>query len=234
MTTQPQRALGIIGLDVGLAPGESPAPRPGSVFNPATFDFPIIIETAAGAWAERVIAGDPALDPAYIAAARRLVDRGAVAITGDCGYTIRHQAAVAASVNVPVAMSSLLLAPTLLRQLPPAAKLAVVAAQSRHLGEDMLGVDDPADRARIVIGGIDGSKLVQNENMRPPPSTDIADIEKDVAACVAELRAAHPEIAALLFECTMFPMVTPAIRRLTGLPIYDTATLYRMTFAAVA
>ncbi|AZO13077.1 hypothetical protein EN836_29855 [Mesorhizobium sp. M1C.F.Ca.ET.193.01.1.1] len=130
-------------------------------------------------------------------------------------------------------MSSLLLAPTLLRQLPPVAKLAVVAAQSRHLGEDLLGIDDPAERARIVIGGIDGSKLLQNENMRPPIPTETADIESDVMACVARMRDAHPEIAALLFECTAFPRVTAAIRLMTGLPVYDITTLCRLTFASV-
>ncbi|WP_210203864.1 hypothetical protein [Phyllobacterium sophorae] len=234
MTNQPQRALGILGLEVGLAPGEFPPPLPYSVFNPATFDFPLIIETAAGAWADRVIPGDPTLEPAYIAAAQRLVERGAVAICGDCGFAIRHQAAVAASVKVPVAMSSLLLAPTLLRQLPADAKLAVVAADSTHCGVDLLGVDDPAARARVVIGGIEGGALWRNGKTRPPKPTSVAEIEFDVEACVARLRAAHPEIAALLFECTLFPTVTPAIRRMTGLPIYDTATLYRMTFASVA
>ncbi|MFC3320560.1 hypothetical protein [Mesorhizobium cantuariense] len=234
MTSQPQKALGILGLEGGLAPGQLPPPRPGSVFNPATFDFPIIIETVEGAWADRVIPGDSALEPAYIAAARRLIERGAVAISGDCGFSIRHQAAVAASVKVPVAMSSLLLAPTLLRQIPADAKIAVLTADSTHCGEDLLDVDDPAERARVVIGGIEGGALWQNEMTRPPRPTSVAEIESDVAACVLRLREAHPEIAALLFECTMFPMVTPAIRRITGLPIYDTATLYRMTFAAVA
>lgn len=124
VTTQ-QRALGIIGLEIGLPPREFPPPQPESVFNPATFDFPIIIETAAGALEERVIPGDASLEPAYIAAARRLVERGAVAITRDCGFSIWCQAALATSVKLPVAMSSLLLAPTLLRQLPAGAKLAV-------------------------------------------------------------------------------------------------------------
>nr|WP_287208881.1 hypothetical protein [Mesorhizobium sp.] len=224
MTTQPRRALGIIGLEIGLAPGEFPPPEPGSVFNPATFDFPIIIETAAGALTDRVIRGDPALEPAYIEAAGRLIGRGAVAITGDCGFSIRHQAAVAASVKVPVAMSSLLLAPTLLRQLPADAKLAVVTADSRHCGVDLLGVDDLAARSRVVIGGMEGDTWW----------TSVAKMEAGVSTCVARLRAAHPEIAALLFECTLLPKVTPAIRRITGLPIYDTATLYRMTFASVA
>ncbi|WP_245265843.1 hypothetical protein [Mesorhizobium sp. LNJC394B00] len=126
----------------------APTPRPGSVFNPATFDFPIITETVPEAWADRVIPGDPALEPAYIAAARRLVERGAVAISGDCGFTIRYQAAVASSVKVPVAMSSLLLVPMLLRQLPATAKLAVLTADSTHCGEDLLDVDDPAEGQR--------------------------------------------------------------------------------------
>lgn len=236
MKSKPERSLGILGMEVGLAPGEFPPPYLGSVFNPATFDFPIIIETAAESWADRVIPGDPTLEPAYIAAAQRLAERGAVAICGDCGFSIRHQAAVAASVEVPVAMSSLLLVPTLLRQLRADAKLAVITADARHCGEDLLGINDPAERARVVIGGIEGGKAWRNQPPRPTTyiAASIPDLESDVGSCVAQLRAAHPEIAALLFECTLFPPVAPAIRRITGLPIYDTATLYRMTFASVA
>ncbi|MER9134385.1 hypothetical protein [Mesorhizobium sp. M0768] len=54
----------------------------------------------------------------------------------------------------------------------------------------------------IVIGGIEGGKMLENACMRPPQPTDIADIENDVAACVARLRVANPDIAALLFTCT--------------------------------
>ncbi|TGT54145.1 hypothetical protein EN809_038975, partial [Mesorhizobium sp. M2E.F.Ca.ET.166.01.1.1] len=71
------------------------------------------------------------------------------------------------------------------------------------------------------------------ENMRPPIPTETADIESDVMACVARMRDAHPEIAALLFECTAFPRVTAAIRLMTGLPVYDITTLCRLTFASV-
>lgn len=231
MASETPRSLGILNLERGQP---TPKPRPGGFLNPATYDFPIIVETVEGAWADRVIRGDPALEPAYIAAARRLVERGAVAISSNCGFSIRHQAAVAAAVNVPVAMSSLLLLPSLLRELPPTAKIAVVTADSKHCSEDLLCVDDPDLRARIVIGGIEGGKLWQNEMKRPPPLTEIADIETDVAACVTRLRAAHPEIATIVFECTAFPMVTAAIRRMTGLPIYDITTLSRLTFASVA
>ncbi|WP_456865538.1 hypothetical protein [Bradyrhizobium sp. USDA 4503] len=140
---------------------------------------------------------------------------------------------MAASVNVPVVMSSLLLLPALLRQLPPLAKFTVLTYDSTHCGEDLLGLDDPAERARIVVGGIEGGKFWHDELKRPAPPIDVAAIETDVAACIARLRAAYPEIASILFECAAFPMVAPAIRRIAKLPVYDITDLCRMTMASV-
>ncbi|WP_024520898.1 hypothetical protein [Bradyrhizobium sp. Tv2a-2] len=231
MASQTPRSLGLLHLERGLSlDGASP----GSLMNPATFHFPILLETVEGAWADRVIQGDPGLEAAYIAAARRLIEQGAVAISSTCGFSIRHQAAVAASVEVPVATSSLLLLPMLLRQLPRSAKIGVVTADSRHCTEDMLGIDSRAERARIVIGGIEGGELWRNEMQRPPAPTDTADIEADVALCVARLRGGDPEIAALLFECTAFPLVKQAIRQITRLPIYDIVDLCRIMMASVS
>nr|WP_247475664.1 hypothetical protein [Bradyrhizobium sp. 30] len=233
MASQTQRSLGILDLEPGVSPDARPT-TPGFLRCPTTFEFPTILETVEGAWADNVIRGDPSLEPAFIAAARRLVHRGAVAISANCGFSIRHQLAVAGAVNVPVAISSLLLVPSLLRQLPATGKLAVVTADSRNCGEDLLGINDPAERARVVIGGIEEGIFLQNEMKRPPPRTDVADIQADVVACVARLREAHPSIAALLFECTAFPIAAPAIRGATGLPVYDITTVCRLTFAAIA
>ncbi|MFK4529227.1 hypothetical protein ABIF90_007208 [Bradyrhizobium japonicum] len=108
-------------------------------------------ETVARAWADNVILGSPPPESAYIAAARRLVDRGVVTISVNCGVSIRHQATVAASVDVPVALSSLLLLPKLLRRLQPSTKLAIITADSKQLGKDVLGLDDAADRSRVVV-----------------------------------------------------------------------------------
>jgi hypothetical protein len=204
------------------------------MLNSSTFDFPTITETVAGAWVENVVRGDPALEPAFIAAARRLVEQGASAISSTCGFSIRHQPIVAASVDVPVVMSSLLLLPVLLRQLPRRGKIAVLTYDSTHLSEDLLGVDDPAERARIVIGGIEGGKFWHDELKRPAPPTDVAAIETDVAACIARLRGAHPEIAAILFECAAFPTVASKIRGIARLPVYDITDLCRMTMASIA
>ncbi|WP_247523557.1 hypothetical protein [Bradyrhizobium sp. 145] len=181
-----------------------------------------------------MIRGDPALEPAYVAAAQRLVEQGAIAISSNCGFSVRYQSAVAASVNVPVALSSLLLLPTLLRQLPAGSKLAILTADSSHCDEALLGIKDLAQRARVVIGGVEGGKLWQNEMVRPPAYTETWEIEADVVACLGRLQVTHEGVAAILCECTGFPPVASAIRRITKLPVYDVTDLCRMTMASVA
>ncbi|WP_247479630.1 hypothetical protein [Bradyrhizobium sp. CW9] len=234
MTAETLHALGILKLERGVPPGATPpAPPCGSMLNPTSFDFPVVYETVEGAWVDNVVRGDPELEPAFIAAARRLVERGAVAISSTCGFSVRHQAAVAASVNVPVGLSSLLLLPFLLRQLPPLSKLAVLTYDSNFCGDDLLGLDDPDERARIVIDGIEGGKFWHDELKRPAPPTDVAAIEADVVSCVARLRDAHPQIAAILFECAAFPVIAPAIRRVARLPVYDVVGLCRQMMASV-
>ncbi|MER9751823.1 hypothetical protein [Mesorhizobium sp. M0140] len=231
MTALLPRALGILSLDQGQDPAEPYAS--GSIQSTGSAYLPRIDEIVEGALVERVVRGDLALEPAYVAAAKRLVERGAVAISSDCGYTIRYQKAVASSVNVPVAMSSLLLLPTLIRQSPPSAKIGVVTYDSTCFGDGLLGLHDPAEKDRVVVGGIEGSKYWHDERKHPAPPADVAALEADISACIARLRAAHPEIAIILFECTGFAPVAPAIRRITQLPVYDIYLLRSLLVSSV-
>nr|WP_210314609.1 hypothetical protein [Rhizobium lentis] len=218
-----------------LEPGFVPdAPSPvGSLHHPATFEFPTIRETVPGAWAEVVVRGDPALEAPFIAAAQRLAERGASAIAADCGFSIRHQAAVAAAVEIPAAVSALMLVPMILRQLPAEAKLAVLTFDATHCGKELLGLSDPSEEARVVIGGLEHSQTWINEMKRPPDPTDAVILEQDVCACIEKLRLIHPEIRAILLECTMFPRIAQPVRRFTGLPVYDVTTLCRMVMESV-
>lgn len=231
MTSQPSPALGILRLEFGR---HEQSPTPDRYMDPAWIGMPVISETAEGAWTERVVRGDPELADAYVAAARRLVDRGAVAICSDCGFTLRYQTAVASAVNVPVTMSSLLLIPTLLHQLPKFTKLAILTANATQLSEELLGVRDPEDRSRIVIGGIEESEVWRMWLERPIRRASAELLENEVIACVERLRVEHPQIGAFLFECTAFPRTAPAVRRITNLPLYGVDTITRMTAASVS
>lgn len=233
MTLESGKYLGILDVESNLPLGGAPAPLAGSLLSSASFGLPVIMETVEGAWVDLVVRGDPKLEPSYVAAAKRLVERGAIAISSYCGGAIRFQAALAAAVDVPVLTSSLLLVPVLLRQLAPSKKLAILTLNSRVFSEDWLGLRHDVQRQRIVIGGLEDGKLEQNESMCPPQPTDIADIENEIFACVERLRTANPEIGALLFSCTLFPPAAPAIRQRTGLPVYDITTLCRTTLQAI-
>ncbi|RWF80009.1 MAG: hypothetical protein EOQ36_33265 [Mesorhizobium sp.] len=218
--------LGVLDLWNGHPPGTTPQ----------TFDGrPVISEAVPGAWWQAVLDDEPGLYSAYAEAARRLVDRGAVAISSGCGFTVRYQEAVAAAVKVPVSTGSLLFAPTVIRHLPPQTKLGVLTAHEKYVGTDLLGVlHDPAERARVVVDGISGSLLVKGELMCPTVElgTD-EDTERHLTAAVHRLRAAHPDIGAFIFECSEFPRPAPKLRRMTGLPIYDHHTSRRLMLGAM-
>ncbi|WP_247415594.1 hypothetical protein [Bradyrhizobium sp. 159] len=194
--------------------------------SPDTYGFPVDIESVKGSTVDRTMSGDLTLVPAYINAARKLVERGAVAIGSNCGFAIRYQAAVSAAVDVPVMLSSLVLLPALLRQFAASAQIGVVTSDSTLFAEDLLGITDEAERARVVLVGIEGGNMSRNSAMNRP--TELAEIEEDVGVCVKRLLDANPKVGALLFTCTLFPAITPAIRRRFGRPIYDISTACRL------
>ncbi|ESY15380.1 hypothetical protein [Mesorhizobium sp. LNJC394B00] len=228
---QPAQILGILDLEPG--PSVDKSSTPGTLQDPATFNFPIIRETAAGAWVDVVVRGDPGLERAFVAAAQRLVKRGAAAITADCGFSIRHQAAVAAAVKVPVALSALMLVPVILRQLPATARLAVLTFDATCCGKDLLEIDDAFELARVAIGGVENTQTWINEMARPAVPTDAEVLRNDVCARIQTLRETNPEIGAVLLECTMFPRVAQSVRHFTGLPVYDVTTLCRMVMESI-
>ncbi|WP_247903890.1 hypothetical protein [Bradyrhizobium sp. 131] len=179
MTSQAEPSLGVLLLKRGVQPlRPNPTPLAGSLTNPATFNFPVISERVEGAWVENVVRSDPSLGEPYIVAARRLVDRDAVTISSNCGFSNSASggcSSLAESFRADV--SSPLLLPALLRQLPTPAKIAVLTYDSSHCGEDLLGVDDLDTRARIVIGVIEGGKFWHDELKRRAPPVDIAAID---------------------------------------------------------
>lgn len=229
-----ERSIGVLDVEPGLPAGSENSYRlAGSMFNADTFGLPVLLDTVEGASIDLLMRGESSLEASYIAAARRLEGRGAVLISSSCGGAIQYQDAIAKAVNIPVLTSSLILLPLLLRQLSRSAKIGVMTFDARAFREDWLGIGDPAERRRVVIGGVEGGKLFHNESKCPPETTTLADIENDIATSVAHLRAANPEIAALLFSCTLFPPAAPSIRRSTGLPVYDVVTLCQATLRSL-
>jgi hypothetical protein len=144
----------------------------------------------------------------FIAAGRRLVDRGAWAVAGNCGLMIVHQAALARALPVPVLLSSLIQLPLIARMLSPEAAIGVVASGATSLSASMEGQPAFAAAVREERGEL-----------------DFAAVTAEAVQVARTLAARHPEVKALLFECVDLPPYAHAVQEAVGMPVFDMTTL---------
>ena len=90
-----------------------------------------------------------------------------------------------------------------------------------------------ADPLTPVEGITPGSPL-HGTLLQDLPDLDMADARAQVLAAAGRLRARHPELQALVLECTNLPPYAPALRQATGLPVHDITTLLAERMAALA
>jgi Asp/Glu/hydantoin racemase len=212
----------IHGAPLGILMLDTRFPRiPGDMGNAATWPFPVLYRVVRGADPERVVLqGARGLLPDFIAAARDLVDLGAEAITTTCGFLSLFQRDLAEAVNVPVATSALMQVPFVQAMLPPGRRVGVVTVSRAALTEAHLeAAGAPAD---TPLAGTEGGAefypvIVRGER----PHLDVALAEADIVAAGRDLVARHPEVGALVLECTNMPPYAAALAEAVGLPVYD-------------
>lgn len=216
------KTLGVLSLsNVGEYHGEHPDFGQG-VGDARRYESPPIWKTIPGGWARDVVFGKPALEDEYVKAAQELVREGADAITCDCGFTVRYQRAIAAAVSVPVSTSSLLLLPTLLSNAPANKKIAILTADSRFLDAGIFATVGIHEPSRLVVEGLEGT-ATYDYMWAEKGEIHVNDVLADIDDIVVRVKK-HGDVAAILCECTIFPRVSPKIRKLTGLPVYDAAS----------
>jgi Asp/Glu/hydantoin racemase len=212
-------AVGIIVLNVGYPL------IPGNVANATTFPFPVRYRVVDGADIPSLLAGDRSLLEPSLAAARELEKDGCHAIVGACGYFAKFQREMAAGLGVPAYMSSLLQAPMILSGLKPGEALGVVCASAPALDSATLAsVGIPADAA-IRVSGLQDAPAFRASILEGQGWIDNDAVRDEVVATATSLVAEHPEIRALLLECSDMPPYAAAVQRATGVPVWDFTTL---------
>lgn len=217
-------AIGIIAVDIAY-------PKiPGNVANATTFNFPVLYKKVTFE-IEQLFEGDSALEEIVVEAAKELEAEGVRAIVGACGYFAHFQKLVSEVVSVPVFMSSLCQLPLIKLGLKEGQKVAVFAASGDNIDDKILaGVG--ASTADIVlqdVGSIESFAPIRWSN----PHLDNAALTADLAALAGALVKAHPEVGAILLECSDLPPYAYAVQGATGLPVYDFITLINWVYSAV-
>ncbi len=212
----------VYGAPLGILMLEARFPRIlGDMGNAETWPFPVLYRVVRGASPEKVVLqGAAGLLPDFIAAARDLVRLGAEAITTNCGFLALFQRELAEAVGVPVATSSLMQIPWVQATLPPGRKVGVITVSSATLTPahlDAVGVahDIP------VVGTEGGCEFFRVLILAEKDDMDVGLAQADILEAGRTLVARHPEVGAVVLECTNMPPYAAALAAEIGRPVYD-------------
>ncbi|SFC94205.1 hypothetical protein SAMN05428997_11456 [Bosea sp. CRIB-10] len=212
----------LYGAPLGVLMLEARFPRIfGDMGNATTWPFPVLYRVVSGASPEKVVLkGAAGLLPDFVAAAQELIRHGAEAITTNCGFLSLFQQELAAAINVPVATSSLMQVPWVQATLPPGKRVGLVTVSAATLTPQHLqAVGVPADTP--VTGTENGREFFRVLIKAEKDEMDIDLAEQDVVEAAQRLVATHPEVGAIVLECTNMPPYAAAVQAATGLPVYD-------------
>jgi hypothetical protein len=221
----------VSGIDVGIMLLDNQLPRPrGDVGNAHTFRFPVMYDVIADASTTRVVeeSATGLLDNA-IAAGRRLVGLGVRAVTTCCGFLAIYQRELAAALEVPVATSSLLQVPLVLRTLRPDQKVAILTVNASTLTtEHLYAVGIGEDQLeRIVMLGLETTAHFYPMIVGKEAQLDVDRACNEVLTVARDAVAQDEAIGAFVFECTNLPPYAAAVRDATARPVWDATSMIR-------
>ena len=210
----------IYGARIGLLMLDTDFPRiPGDLGNAETWPFPLLYKVIRGATPKSVNTDREGwiLD-AFIEAGKEMVAEGADGLTTSCGFLSLYQADLAAACGVPVAASSLMQVPFVERLLPPGKRAGILTMsttimQPDHLESVGIAPDTP----------VEGCQDGQEFHLVPRRGDQFMDVglcEQDVLEAGEALVRRHPEVGAVVMECTNMPPFARALSEYIAMPVF--------------
>jgi Asp/Glu/hydantoin racemase len=211
------KPLGILMLDTRFPRIE------GDIGNPASFGFPVIFRTMQGIGSADAVAAHP--DRARMLAALKsnaeaLAAEGAVGLSTSCGFLALYQKELEQLSPVPVATSALLLIKTLTGK-----KVGVITASAENLTPaHFAAVGAPVD---TPVAGLSSNGSFAATFLRNGTTLDRAAVEAEALDAGRALLREHPNVDAIVLECTNLPPYKNALEAALGVPVFDVLDLLR-------
>ena len=223
------------GFTVGILMLDTRFPRiPGDMGHAATFPFPVRYHRVPGASPDLVVRhGAAGLLPAFVEGARQLEREGVGAVTTNCGFLVKYQAELAASVRVPVLTSSLLLVPLVHRMLPRGRRVGILTVSASTLEAVHLRGAGIGPEVPIAVAGLEGEKEFSRVLLGDETELDVDQAREEHVRVARRLVADHPDVGALVLECTNMPPYSSDIQRASGLPVFDIVSLVTLVHGAL-
>jgi len=225
----------VYGYAIGVLMLDTVFPRiPGDIGNAGTFPFPVLYHRVRQAFPSRVIReADPALLDGFIEGARALEAAGVLAVTTACGFLSMFQRQLAEAVRVPVFTSALMMVPMVARMLGPDRAVGILTVDSGALGPRHLAEMGITEEVPVVVAGLEKGHAFTPVLLDNELELDVEAARREHVEVARDLIERHPEVGAIVLECTNMPPYAAAIRQAIGLPVFDITSLIRMVHAAL-
>lgn len=216
---------------------------PGDVRNASAFPYPIQYEIAEGVTNKTLVydKNPSKCREAVITAAQKLERLGCRAIAAECGYFAFFQKDVAAAVDIPVFMSSLLQVPFIQQVIGPRKKVGIICAQKQFLSDEHLrNVGIQVGSNYVIAGAQDEYNVTEFDNLWNPhvrpeyPEAYYEKAERQMVECSVEFCQKNPDIGAIMLECTGMQPFARAVQRAVDVPVFSWGTLLDYAYSVVA
>jgi len=224
----------IYGYPIGILMLETQFPRiPGDIGNATTWDFPVLYKIIQKVTPDLVVRkGAPGLLEEFIREAQELEKEGVRAITTNCGFLALFQKEMASAVNIPVFTSSLMQVPLAYMMIKQSQKVGIITIHAKSLTQKHLSCVG-ADKIPHIIYGTEGEEEFSRVILDDEMELDVNKSRDELVRVAKRMVSEHPEVGAIVLECTNMPPYAAAIQKEIDLPIFDIYTLVIMVYRAV-
>ena len=233
-----ERGKPTYGVDLGIILLDADFPRPvGDIGNGRTFPFPIHYEVTGGASVPHVVEEAAAgLLEQFVASGRRLIARGARILATSCGFLAISQGDLAKALGVPIATSSMMQIPLVLRMLASEDVICLLTINASTLdGRHYEGAGITTEELdRVVVAGMERSSHFYPVVVGDTGPLEPARARDEVVEACVQAITTYPAIKAFVFECTNLSPYSRDVRQATGLPVWDSTTLVHWLQGGVA
>ncbi|MGJ8617486.1 MAG: aspartate/glutamate racemase family protein [Sulfitobacter sp.] len=204
----------------------------GDVGNADTWPFPVQYTIVPGATPEAIVCDD--MEPfvqAFINAGRGLVAAGCTGIATTCGFLSLIRPRLAAALDVPVAASALEQVAQVQAMLPPDQTVGILTISASTLTSAHLRA--AGVQTGCPIQGTDGSSFSKSI-LGNLTTLDVPAARQDMVQAAQDLIARHPNVGAIVLECTNMVPYAPDIAQATGRPVYSIYTYLSWFYAGLS
>lgn len=221
------------GVSVGILMVKSTFRRYlGDVGNAQTWGFPVQYRIVEDAVPSRMteLHNSSLLEP-FKKAADELIEAGVDGITTTCGFLSIYQRELADHCSVPVATSSLLQVPMVERMLPTGKRVGILTYNGEVLNGPYL--DAVGIAQDTPVGGMPQDSNFVRWIKQGDNSVTYDTLRREVVETAEALLRKHPDIGAIVSECTNLAPFTSDINDRLGIPVYDTVSMINLFHAGL-